>query len=373
MPKKSSQPALLRPRIANAIGFLIASAVALVFLVVTIGLTHQVWNRMLQQRDAAARFVPVPATILTSEVIRQRSKSENSYRNAITYSYTADGKTYTSDRIAFDYSSSNYEDAKQIETQNQPGAATTAYIDPLNPSSATLWKVSRESSTRSFGMMLVFLLPFQTISIAIIAAIIIYFRRSFRLGRRTHDSATAGGFLLRQDDTIAILRLSQFHPLLKALLTTGGTSFLSTFILALTARMQPPFPVSIGVAIACLTLGTIVYFFARFRRDSGYNDLIIDRTNRLLLLPRSMLKHGVEASVPFDDVTGITRTSTRGRRGGVYFAVRLTIGTSPHSSRYTLAASLEAAQAKALVEFLKHEIGNGPELLIDEVTADSPL
>ncbi|MBU6412167.1 MAG: DUF3592 domain-containing protein [Planctomycetes bacterium] len=370
MQKIPSQPALLRPRLANAIGFLIASAVALVFLVVTIGLTHQVWNRMLQQRDAAARFVPVPATILTSEVIRQRSKSGNSYRNAITYSYTADGKTYTSDRIAFDYSSSNYDDAKQIETQNQPGAATTAYIDPLNPSSATLWKSSRESSTRSFGMMLVFLLPCQTISIAIIAAIIIYFRP----GCRTHDSATASGFLLRQDDAIAILRLSQFHPLLKALLTIGGTSFLSTFILALTARMQPPFPVSIGVAIACLTLGTIVYFFARFRRDSGRYDLIIDREQRLLLLPPSVLKQAVAASVPFDDVTGITRTSTRGRRGGTYHAVRLTVGISPDSKRYQLASSLQAHQAQALVEFLKHEIGDAPCLTIHEsADTDSPL
>lgn len=370
MPKKSSQPALLRPRIANAIGFAIAALVGIIFLVTTIGLTYHSWHRMLQQRDAAARFVPVPATILTSQVIAQRTKSDQTYRNSITYSYTVDGKTYTSDRIAFDYASTGYEDAKQIESQSVPGTQTTAYIDPLNPSSATLWKVSRDSSVRSFWMIVVFLLPFQAISIAIVAAIFIYFGP----GRRTHDAATAGGFLLRQDEHTVVLRLTRFHPILKGILATGASAFVFVFVLAVTTRMQPPVAGSISVAVTCLAFGIIVFYITRFRRDAGRYDLIIDRANRLILLPRSVLKQGVAASVPFDDITGITRTSTRGSRGGTYYAIRFTIGTSPNSRRYQLASSLEAVQAKALVDFLKNEIGDAPSITIDETSeTESPL
>lgn len=370
MQKSTSQPALLRPRLANALGFTIAALVGVVFLVTTIGLTYHSWHRMLQQRDAAARFVPVPATILTSEVIRQRTKSGSTYRNAITYSYTTDGRTYTSDRIAFDYTSTEYEDAKLIESQNAPGTQTTAYIDPLDPSSATLWKASRDSSVRSFWMIVVFLLPFQAFSIAIVAAIIIFFRP----GRRTHDSATAGGFLLRQDEHTVVLRLTRFHPILKGVLATGASAFIFVFVLAFTTRMQPPVVASISVVIACLAFGIIVFYLTRFRRDAGRYDLVIDRANRLILLPRSVLKQALEASVPFDDVTGITRTSARGSRGGVYHAVRLTVGRSPSSQRFQLATSLEAAQAKALVEFLKNEIGDTAHLMIDETPdSESPI
>lgn len=91
--REPSQHALLRPRTANVVGFVIAATVGVIFLVTTIALTYHSWQRMLKQREVAVRFVAVPATILSSEVVTRRSKSSKTYRNQIRYSYTVDGKT----------------------------------------------------------------------------------------------------------------------------------------------------------------------------------------------------------------------------------------------------------------------------------------
>jgi hypothetical protein len=351
--REPSQHALLRPRTANVVGFVIAATVGVIFLVTTIALTYHSWQRMLKQREVAVRFVAVPATILSSEVVTRRSKSSKTYRNQIRYSYTVDGKTYTSDQIAFDYASGGQEEAKQIEAQFQPGVQVTAYVDSADPGSATLWKGSRESSVRSFWMIVVFLMPFQAFSLAMVAAI----ANMIRPGGRSHDVESAGGFLVRQDEQMAVLRLTRFEPLCKGLVATGIAAFVSVFVLAFATRMQPPAPVSMVVAGACAVFGVVFYLVMRFRRDSGHYDLVIDRQHRLLILPRSKVKQGVEASVGFDEVTGLTRTSTRGNRGGTFYSVRLTVGRSPDSRRYQLASALEAVQARALAEFLAREVG----------------
>lgn len=94
----------------------------------------------LIEANASRDWPSTSAEIISAEIKTGSGGPRNSstrYTPHITYRYMADGKSYTSDRAAFVYSSSS--DKAQAFIRRFPnGAQVTAYYDPADPAEAIL-------------------------------------------------------------------------------------------------------------------------------------------------------------------------------------------------------------------------------------------
>jgi len=94
---------------------------------------------MVLQADRLAAWRPVPATVVSSDVIAVRGrKGGTSYRPVVVYTYQIAGRTYTSHAVTIITESRGWSWANGLIGRYPPGARTTAYVDPKNPASAYL-------------------------------------------------------------------------------------------------------------------------------------------------------------------------------------------------------------------------------------------
>ena len=98
-------------------------------------------------KEKASRSWPVCQGTVISSDIEQESKIDSSkkktvnYRACVVYSYSVNGKTFISNRIAFEtYSTSQKRKALTIVNRYPAGEIITVYYDPANPNSAILEK-----------------------------------------------------------------------------------------------------------------------------------------------------------------------------------------------------------------------------------------
>jgi hypothetical protein len=116
---------------------------------------------------------PVPAIVQTSAVQAVRSdKGGPSYRPVVTYQYAVNGRRYASSAVNVIPVSRSYGWAQSMSTRFVPGATTTAYVNPADP-------------TRSYLVHEISLLP---LCITLIPAV---FGAVFLYGTRWNDRQVA--------------------------------------------------------------------------------------------------------------------------------------------------------------------------------------
>jgi hypothetical protein len=128
-------------------------------------------SSVAKHRDAERRFRPVQAAILSSRVLSEERIGDRDdprkfyHRPAVAFRYEVDGRSYTSERYAFDETSST--DPRYAETVAQrypPGRSVTAWFDPDRPEVAIL--ESAPPGTLTFGLL--FLRPFWALGLFIL-------------------------------------------------------------------------------------------------------------------------------------------------------------------------------------------------------------
>lgn len=91
-------------------------------------------------RIAEAQTWPeVPCTIVESHVEESSGDDGSTYKAVVTFTYTYEGRDYTSNRYDFtDYYSSGYEGKAEVVARYPAGGRTVAYVNPSDPSKAVL-------------------------------------------------------------------------------------------------------------------------------------------------------------------------------------------------------------------------------------------
>lgn len=89
----------------------------------------------VSQGEEIDTYEPVDATVVHSEL---GSSDDGASYAAITYEYTADGRTYESSNIFPGPGDSTGTDPQGLVDDHPEGASVTAYYDPANPSTAFL-------------------------------------------------------------------------------------------------------------------------------------------------------------------------------------------------------------------------------------------
>lgn len=328
-----------------------------IWLTITTFATTLMLRGILGQADAASRFISVPATITNSSIKEHDGEDGATYSNSVTYTYTHQGRNYTSDRIVFDGMSGSRRAAQRWARDNPPGASITAYIDPASPSTAVL----RTSTSRTTWMMLVFLLPFQAVALGCLAALGSVIRDWLSPPELRHP---LDGLLVRDDGARVTIRLEAVSALSAGIAVTGLAGFLSTFVLAFSTGMNPPPAASLSVAAACIGLGIWTGLWRLWRIHGGSMDLTIDRRARLLFLPRSVRSASTDAlaPLPLDSIRAvITRPAIAlpdtSKNTPNPITLELQIGAAPNMSTVTLHRMLTADRADPIAGFLRAECG----------------
>jgi hypothetical protein len=86
-------------------------------------------------------FKPVPATILSQSVETKRIVWFEDHIPKVTYTYTINNETYTSQRVFGGFGQNSYgstEDAQKLICSCGTTDSCTAYVDPTNPSNSFL-------------------------------------------------------------------------------------------------------------------------------------------------------------------------------------------------------------------------------------------
>jgi len=107
--------------------------------------TWLLW-RSYQLAEETRRWTPVPALIVTSQLITDRvtPNSPISYRADIHYRYTLEGKTYTGHRVKRVEGNSSTLEKPQAQLADYPvGKSATCYVDPAHPDHAVLEHATR--------------------------------------------------------------------------------------------------------------------------------------------------------------------------------------------------------------------------------------
>lgn len=115
-----------------------------------------------EQQHASADFMPVTATILSSQVhttmhSNPGSSSTRVHRPRIVYQYQVDGRTYQSRQFSYFSSGQDKETVQAIVDRYPPGSTHHAYYNPAHPSEAVLNRAMPSAWWKHFWFPAIFL------------------------------------------------------------------------------------------------------------------------------------------------------------------------------------------------------------------------
>ncbi len=124
------------------------------------GIGHQVY-------DGASTYFwqPAPCVIESSRVVPDQYSSDHLFE--VTYRWTWEGREYRGDRLWPHYQGSSLTDANNFAVAYPPGRRVTCYVDPGEPSEATLEKPS-------VWLGLILLVPFPFLAIGVFLLWIVF-------------------------------------------------------------------------------------------------------------------------------------------------------------------------------------------------------
>jgi hypothetical protein len=160
------KPLSQRVKGQNAIGCIIPFA--LIFGIVGAGLLWFLFLVPVKKVIEAQNWPSISCRIISSQIHTSRSSDGTTYRPDISYTYTLNGQTYTSDSYSFGGKvSSTYNWAKNRVSQFPVGSNHICYVDPQDPQQAVLDR--GYTGEIFFGLMG---LPFLLVPVIIIIAAI---------------------------------------------------------------------------------------------------------------------------------------------------------------------------------------------------------
>ncbi|MBL8874858.1 MAG: DUF3592 domain-containing protein [Phycisphaerae bacterium] len=229
-----------------------------------------------RQVIAARTWTPVPATIVSSEIISTRGrKGKTTQRPAVSYSYSVDGKQYTGSTIeAFGMRSGGKTYAQDIAGAYRQGESASVFVDPADPSRSAL-RVGLEPATMR---MLLFSLPFNAVLLGLIP---------FLIRARSYAADPMLGWVVVDEPDRAVLRVLHWEPWTLGCLAMGVASFVGIFVVLVSNRGEPPAEHVLGAIGGSVLVGAVLYAWRRAAVGAGRFDIEIDRTLKRITLPRT--------------------------------------------------------------------------------------
>ena len=201
---------------------------------------------------AAASYAPVQARITRSDVSYGNSGDGVTYSADIGYEYEFEGVQYLGERYSFMVmSSSERRFAERITKKYPVGQTVTAYVDPDEPSAATL-----EINAESFpAAILLFLMPFNCIGLLLIVSAVSALLK--RRSRHEEDEVRARYLRVDTEDHVVFgpQRMSTFSMFIAS---TCGLSFFATFAVIFPFGFDAPMKVVFPVMVACMAVGAFI-------------------------------------------------------------------------------------------------------------------
>jgi len=182
MPTEPTEPLSQRRPTGSPAGCL--AVFGLLFLCVGLFAFYFTFLRPMRGVLAARSWPAAVCTVVDSKVDSSSDSDGTTYRVLVVYRYTVGGREYESRRYDFlEMSSSGYDDKAAVVARYPPGARTSCYIDPADPTQAVL--------VRSFSpVYLIGLLPLLFVAFGA-SALVWGARTVWR--RRSGWTATADG------------------------------------------------------------------------------------------------------------------------------------------------------------------------------------
>ena len=301
------------------------------------------------------RYPSTEGTILSSEVTRHRgSKGGTSYGVQVSYKYKVNDVQYTGNNYRYvKFSTSDSAWAYDIVNRLARGTTTPVFYDPVNPGNAVL-------STGIEGgdlFMLMFLMPFNMLTVVFLAAPLSALRRKL-------FKPAAGGVKLISEPRKIRARLYVVPPVAILLFTTGGFAFVGMFIVGILSQGSHP-ELRTMLIMLVMIIGAAIAVSARYwmRVHSGKYDLVIDELGSTLELP---LTYGRDTRirVPFSSVENVfvetvQKPMANGRRNSTSYAPTLTLrDTQPQTQQ--LAQWPDEEKAREFSDWLRSKVPSKP-------------
>lgn len=251
-----------------------ASAVLLLFVLpwtaITMGFNFLMVSGIVRQAQSAS-WPSVPGTILTSEVESVRGGKSTTHGLKVLYTWTVEGQRYEGTRYRLNaWRSSDRGYAEGLVERFPAGVTVPVYYRPGQPSEAVL--VAGMQGAELF--LLMFLLPFNLVTLWLGTVLVRVWRRDERLPRT----------FFREDGSECVT-LGNASPIDSACLTLGISALVCVVLCGLTVGFNPPLPVAAVAWVAVIACGLAAGLRTRTRLKTGYYDLRIHAQARSLSLP----------------------------------------------------------------------------------------
>lgn len=318
---------------------LVWSAFVLIFDVVFgISLWHQFESRY---------YSSTTGRITHSELTHSRtSKGGTAYDADIHYHYEVSGQAFDGTRVRYSPASSSRDWAAHVVDERPVGSETQVYFNPRNPGDSLL--LPGWDGLDVFSIL--FLLPFNMVALGFWISLAGLLRE--RLLR-----PIAGGVRIMTDGVQTRIRLPQYSPILCGAIGTGGTSFVSIFIVGFPSGFHPSFGFAAAFLFLAIAGGIGAYVWQWRKIRSGDDDLIINEASGIIELPETYGRKK-RISVNASDIAGITveAIAHRGSKGGVSYTYAPTLQLR-HSGKKKIADWGDKMKADAFSEWLRNKLG----------------
>lgn len=246
--------------------------------VFNVSIARGVWRSF----DAERRFLITNGIVSSSKLKSDSDSDGTTYRPIVTYSYTVGTASYVGTKLrAHDVATSSRDRAMRILAPLRQGATVRVYYDPRNPATSLL--DPKLDGAQLF--MIVFITPFNMISLMAIAACVQGWRQ------RGKPKPQAGVPHVDEGSRVR-LHLAEVSPIYVYLGGVLVVSFLSIFIVGFATKMDPsPMEAMLTIALmVALPIGGAMWY--AMRRGAGKYDLVIEHGGELVLPVGLAKKHG---------------------------------------------------------------------------------
>lgn len=310
-----------------------------------------------RQVVAQQTWKTAPGTIVSSTVTASRrvatsatptnrprnTTAKTSYRVKVSYTYSVDGKELVNDRISIaGFGDPQFRQESEAAGVYPQGSAVTVYYNPADPAQSAL-RVGLQPEMAFAGFIL---LTFN-------AALFYVIRVAARWASHRRDPIRA--YLLHDDSSRAVLRLTSFSPLDLGVVVFFLGSFVSVFIVAFAVPRAAVGGVSVALLIGLALLAAAAFIWRHLRLNSGVADIAVDRVLARLAMPRLSTERE-PTELPLSDIDRIEVAIDPDRVKDKRVTRRLFVHAAGLSEPREIARWLSAQQANLLARWLRREI-----------------
>ncbi|MFP2926968.1 DUF3592 domain-containing protein [Pyxidicoccus sp. 3LG] len=299
----------------------------------------------IMQGLRATTWPEAMGTITHSSVSTSRGSKSTTYKLAVRYSYSVDGRLHEGDRHRFSGWSSSSSGAAEALVRRYPvGSSVTVFHAPDATDS-----VLERGITGGDLFLLLFLLPFNLVMVGLSLDAL--------RGRRPEDTAVSP---VQKEGRLHVA-LNVTSPKLAGAYGAGGAGFAALLVVGIPTDFDPPLPVALITWGAVAAAGVYARWWMQARVTSGHYDLVLDSRARRLSLP-AISGRSARLEVAWDEVQAVMvethQVKTSGRVRKTYRpTLELTGEDGPR--RELIVDVLEPERAEAVAAWLRSQLKPG--------------